>query len=188
MSAKVFIHPTAEIDEGVILGTGSKIWHFCHILSKSIIGKNCIIGQNVMIGPDVRIASGCKIQNNVSVYQGVTLEDDVFCGPSVVFTNVLNPRAFVNRKDDFRPTLVKKGATIGANATIICGVTIGEYAMIGAGAVVTKDVPPYALSYGNPAERYGWVSRAGEVLGPDLTCPRTAEIYLEINNQLVCKD
>ena len=188
MSDNIFIHQTAVIDDGVILGAGSKVWHFSHILSKSIIGENCIIGQNVMIGPDVRIASGCKIQNNVSVYQGVTLEDDVFCGPSVVFTNVINPRAFVDRKDQFRPTLVKKGATIGANSTIICGVTIGEYAMIGAGAVVTRDVGAYALTYGSPAKRYGWVSRAGEVLGPDLICPRTAETYLETNNQLVCKD
>jgi UDP-2-acetamido-3-amino-2,3-dideoxy-glucuronate N-acetyltransferase len=141
-----------------------------------------------MIGPDVTVGSGCKIQNNVSIYKGVTLEDDVFCGPSMVFTNVLTPRAFVERKDEFAPTLVKCGATIGANATIVCGNTIGEYAMIGAGAVVTKNIPPYALVVGNPARRIGWVSREGERLGSDLVCPRTGERYLETQDGLRALD
>lgn len=174
-----FVHPTAVVDAGVEIGAHTKIWHFCHVLGNSKVGERCAIGQNVMIGPDVSIGSGCKIQNNVSVYKGVTLEDDVFCGPSMVFTNVLTPRAFVERKDEFAPTLVKRGVTIGANATIICGNTIGEYAMIGAGAVVTKDVAPYALVVGNPARRIGWVSKTGERLGADLVCPRTGERYTE---------
>jgi UDP-2-acetamido-3-amino-2,3-dideoxy-glucuronate N-acetyltransferase len=179
-----FIHPSAIIDEDVILGTGCKVWHFSHILSGSRIGDHCIFGQNVMAGPDVVLGSGCKVQNNVSLYKGVTLADDVFCGPSCVFTNVLTPRAFVERKDEFLPTMVGKGATIGANAVIICGVTIGEFAMIGAGAVVTRDVPAHALVLGNPARRSGWVSRAGEVLGPGLTCPRGGESYEIIDDQL----
>ncbi len=179
-----FIHPSAIVDEGVVLGIGCKVWHFSHILSGSRIGDNCIFGQNVMAGPDVVIGSGCKIQNNVSLYKGVTLADDVFCGPSCVFTNVLTPRAFVERKDEFLPTMVGNGATIGANAVIICGVTIGEFAMIGAGAVVTRDVSAHALVLGNPARRSGWVSRAGEVLGPDLTCPRGGESYEIIDDQL----
>jgi UDP-2-acetamido-3-amino-2,3-dideoxy-glucuronate N-acetyltransferase len=172
-----FIHPTAVIDDKVTIGDGTKIWHFCHVLSRSGIGENCVLGQNVTVGPDVTIGSGCKIQNNVSVYSGVTLEDDVFCGPSMVFTNVLTPRAFINRKDEFLPTLVKKGASIGANATIVCGNTVGAYAMVGAGAVVTRDVPDYALVIGAPARFLGWVSRSGDRLGPDLTCPRTGERY-----------
>jgi UDP-2-acetamido-3-amino-2,3-dideoxy-glucuronate N-acetyltransferase len=174
-----FVHPSAAVDAGSEVGPCTKIWHFCHVLGNTRIGERCSIGQNVMVGPDVTVGSGCKIQNNVSIYNGVTLEDDVFCGPSMVFTNVLTPRAFVERKNEFAPTLVKRGATIGANATIVCGNTIGEYAMVGAGAVVTKDVPPYALVVGNPARRIGWVSREGERLGTDLTCPRTGEHYKE---------
>jgi UDP-2-acetamido-3-amino-2,3-dideoxy-glucuronate N-acetyltransferase len=172
-----FAHPTAVIDDGCTISDGVKIWHFSHVLSRTSIGARSVLGQNVVAGPDVSIGKGCKIQNNVSVYKGVTLEDDVFCGPSMVFTNVLNPRAFIERKSEFRPTLVRKGATIGANAVIVCGHTIGAYAMVGAGAVVTKDVPDYALVVGNPARQMGWVSAHGERLGPDLVCPATGERY-----------
>ena len=187
MTQNIFIHPFAIVDEGAVLGAGCKVWHFSHILTGCRIGENCIFGQSVMLGPDVVVGSGCKVQNNVSIYKGVTLEDDVFCGPSCVFTNVLTPRAFVERKKEFLPTLVCKGATIGANAVIICGVTIGQYAMIGAGAVVTRDVRPHALVLGNPARRSGWVSRSGDVLGADLVCPRNGERYEEIDDQLVLK-
>jgi UDP-2-acetamido-3-amino-2,3-dideoxy-glucuronate N-acetyltransferase len=178
MSDTFFVHPTAIVDDGAKIGAGTKIWHFSHVLGGTVIGERCVLGQNVVIGPDVKIGNGCKLQNNVSVYKGVTLEDDVFCGPSMVFTNVINPRAFIERKDEFRPTLVKKGATIGANATIVCGNTIGEYAMIGAGAVVTKDIPAYALVIGAAARRIGWVSKSGDRLGDDLVCPRTGERYV----------
>src|SRR6185437_13140513 len=156
-----------------------KIWHYSHVLGNSRIGERCVIGQNGCIGPDVTIGNGCKIQNNVSVYKGVTLEDNVFCGPSMVFTNVLTPRAHIERKDEFLPTLVKCGATIGANATIVCGNVIGAFSMVGAGAVVTRDVPDFALVVGNPARRIGWVSESGDRLGPDLVCPRTGERYEE---------
>lgn len=178
------IHPTAVVDDGAEVGAGSRIWHFCHISSGSRIGEQCVLGQNVMIGPEVSIGNGVKIQNNVSVYTGVVIEDDVFCGPSCVFTNVLTPRAFVNRKAEFSRTVVKKGATIGANATIVCGVTIGAYALIGAGTVVTKDIPPFALVVGNPAKAIGWVSKAGERLGDDLICPRTGEAYKLVGPEL----
>lgn len=171
------IHASAVVDTGCSIGAGTRVWHFTHILSGSRIGANCSIGQNAAIGPDVRIGDRCKIQNNVSVYKGVTLEDGVFCGPSCVFTNVLTPRAEVERKSEFLPTLVERGATIGANATIICGTRIGAYAMIAAGAVVTRDVPPFALVSGVPARRIGWVSHAGERLGPDLICPRDGRRY-----------
>ena len=174
----IFIHQTAVVDDNVEIGDGSKIWHFCHVLSGSRIGRNCGFGQNVMVGPSVDVGDGCKIQNNVSLFNGVILEDDVFCGPSCVFTNVLTPRAFVERKDEFRETRVGRGATIGANATIICGVKIGAFAMIGAGTVVTKDVPDHALVVGNPAQQLGWVSRSGERLGTELVCPRTGERYI----------
>lgn len=183
----VFIHETALVDDGATIGDGSKIWHFVHVLGGTEIGSGCVLGQNVMAGPNVKIGDGCKIQNNVSLYAGVTLEEDVFCGPSCVFTNVMTPRAFVERKSEFLPTLVRKGASIGANATIICGVTVGRFAMIGAGAVVTKDVPDHALVVGNPAQPMGWVSRSGERLGDDLTCPRTGEIYVEGPNGLELK-
>jgi UDP-2-acetamido-3-amino-2,3-dideoxy-glucuronate N-acetyltransferase len=175
----VTIHETAYVDAPVEIGAGSKIWHFSHILPRSRIGRDVIVGQNVVIGPDVTVGDGCKIQNNVSLYKGVTLEDGVFCGPSCVFTNVMNPRAEVERKSEFRPTLVRKGVTIGANATIVCGTTLGEYCFIGAGAVVTRDVPAYALMVGSPARRVGWMSQTGERLGPDLVCPRTRQRYRE---------
>ncbi len=175
---KYFVHPSSYIDEDVAIGEGTKIWHFSHVLNKTKIGKNCIIGQNVMIGPEVTIGDRCKIQNNVSVYKGVTLEKDVFCGPSCVFTNVITPRAFIERKQEFKATLVKKGATIGANATVICGVTIGKYALIGAGAVVTEDVPDYALYLGVPARQSGWVCKCGVVL--------TRKVKAENREELIC--
>ncbi len=156
-----FIHSSSYIDDNVTIGSGTKIWHFCHLLSGSNIGNNCIIGQNVMIGPNVTLGKNCKIQNNVSIYEGITLEDNVFCGPSMVFTNVMNPRSEIIRKNEFKKTLVKTGATIGANATIICGITIGIYAFIGAGSVVTKDIPDYALVFGNPAKQSGWMCSCG---------------------------
>lgn len=165
-----FSHETALIDDNVVIGDGTKIWHFSHILSNSTLGAKCNIGQNVVIGPDVTIGKGCKIQNNVSVYKGVTLEDGVFCGPSMVFTNIYNPRAEITKMDAVRPILVKRGATIGANATIICGHTIGRFAFIGAGAVVTKDVLDYALVLGNPAKQVGWVCECGEHLPKNLSC------------------
>jgi UDP-2-acetamido-3-amino-2,3-dideoxy-glucuronate N-acetyltransferase len=157
-----FAHNTAVIDPDCKIGAGTKIWHFTHIMPRAVIGENCNIGQNVFIGENVKVGNGVKIQNNVSLYDGVVCEDDVFIGPSAVFTNVINPRSFVERKREFRQTLVKKGATVGANATIVCGITIGEYALIGAGAVVTKDVQPFALMVGNPARQKGFVDKNGE--------------------------
>jgi UDP-2-acetamido-3-amino-2,3-dideoxy-glucuronate N-acetyltransferase len=179
------IHASSYVDDGVVLGRGTKIWHFCHILPGTVIGENCSIGQNVMIGPNVKLGNGCKIQNNVSLYAGVELADDVFCGPSCVFTNVNNPRADVSRKDEFRLTPIGRGASIGANATIVCGHVLGEYSFIGAGAVVTKDVPAFALMVGNPARRIGWMSKAGERLGASLVCPRTGETYRETPGGLI---
>jgi len=184
MAENYFRHETALVDDGVVIGAGTKVWHFAHILGGSRIGERCVISQNVMIGPNVTVGNGCKIQNNVSLYEGVTLEDDVFCGPSMVFTNVLLPRAFVSRRSEFLPTLIKKGASIGANATIVCGNTVGQYAMVGAGAVVTRDVDDFALVVGAPAVRIGWVSRSGDRLGADLVCPRTGERYREDGGRL----
>ena len=178
------VHASSYVDDGAMIGSGTKIWHFCHILPGTVVGENCSIGQNVMIGPRVRIGNGCKIQNNVSLYDGVELADDVFCGPSCVFTNVRNPRANVSRKDEFRITAVGRGVSIGANATIVCGHSLGEYCLIGAGAVVTKNVAAFALMVGNPACRIGWMSKAGERLGEDLVCPRTGERYRETSSIL----
>jgi UDP-2-acetamido-3-amino-2,3-dideoxy-glucuronate N-acetyltransferase len=179
------IHESAYVDDGVSIGEGTAIWHFCHLLSEVSIGKRCSIGQNVMIGPKVTIGDECKIQNNVSLYEGVVLEDEVFCGPSCVFTNVINPRSFISRKTEFKTTLVQRGATIGANATVVCGHTIGSYAFIAAGAVVTRDVPMFALMAGIPARRIGWMSRAGERLGSDLVCPRDGSRYRRTNDGLL---
>jgi len=163
---------------GAEIGIGTRIWYFTHVFATAKIGRDCILGQSVMIGPGVTIGNHCKIQNNVSIYPGVTLEDGVFCGPSCVFTNVTNPRANIERKDEFRPTLVGCGATIGANATIVCGHTIGSFSFIAAGAGVTRDVPAHALMAGNPARRIGWMSRAGYRLDESLACPRTGERYV----------
>lgn len=179
-----FVHDTAVIDDNVEIGEGTKIWHFSHVLGGSKVGSNCNIGQNVVIGPDVEIGERCKIQNNVSVYQGVTLEDGVFCGPSMVFTNIYNPRAEIGKMDQVRRTLVQKGATIGANATIICGATLGRYSFIGAGAVVTKDVPDHALLVGNPARPIGWMCECGEKLAENLVCPVCSKKYEKKDNGL----
>lgn len=183
-----YIHPTSVVDEDCTIGKGTRIWHFSHIMSGCTIGQNCNIGQNVVISPGVSIGNGVKIQNNVSVYTGVICEDDVFLGPSCVFTNVINPRSFISRKDEFRKTLIRRGASIGANATIVCGNTIGEYAMIGAGAVVTKDIPPYSLWAGNPARQIGWISKYGHKLEFDnngiAVCPESGEKYILKDNQV----
>jgi predicted dehydrogenase/acetyltransferase-like isoleucine patch superfamily enzyme len=175
----VMIHESAYVDQPSTIGAGTKIWHFSHILANTTIGEKVVIGQNCVIGPDVTVGNRCKIQNNVSLYKGVTLEDGVFCGPSCVFTNVNNPRAEIERKNEYKPTLVRRGATIGANATIVCGHTLGEYSFIAAGAVVTCDVPAYALMAGVPARQIGWMSRAGGKLGPDLICPIDGTRYEE---------
>lgn len=184
---EVFLHPTSIRDEEVMIGAGTKIWHFSHVLSGSKIGKNCNIGQNVVIGPDVHIGNGCKIQNNVSVYKGVTLEDGVFCGPSMVFTNIINPRAEIRKMDEVRPTLVKKGATIGANATIVCGVTLGRYCFIGAGAVVNEDIPDHALVVGNPAKQIGWACECGERITDGLQCRACEKRYERAKNGISAK-
>ena len=159
-----FVHSSSFVDQPATIGNGTKIWHFCHVLAHAQIGEKCILGQNVQIGSRVKIGNGVKIQNNISVYEGVEIEDECFLGPSMVFTNVFNPRAFIERKNEFRKTLLKKGCSIGANATIVCGVTLGEYCLIGAGAVVTKDVPPFALITGVPGKISGWISKAGNKL------------------------
>ncbi|GAB4398351.1 MAG: acyltransferase [Anaerolineales bacterium] len=192
--ANVFIHPSAYIDEPCQIGAGSKIWHFCHVMPHATIGENCVLGQNVMVASHVRVGNNVKIQNNVSLYTGVELQDDVFCGPSCVFTNVTNPRSQINRKSEYRTTLVQRGATIGANATIVCGITIGRYAFIGAGAVVRANVPDYALMLGVPATQKGWMSRHGHRLAnPDsegiFRCPESAWRYREIQPGLLrCLD
>ncbi len=178
------IHETAIIDKGCKIGEGTKIWHFSHILSGSVIGENCNLGQNVVVGPDVTIGNQCKIQNNVSVYKGVTLQDGVFCGPSMVFTNIYNPRAEIRKMDQVRPTLVKHGATLGANCTVICGATIGRYAFVGAGTVVNQNVQDYALVAGNPAKQIGWVCECGETLPNDLRCHVCLRRYIKSENGL----
>ena len=182
------IHPTAVIDEGAIIGEGTRVWHFCHLMPGCKIGNHCIIGQNVFIDNNVIIGNGVKVQNNVSIYNGVIIERDVFIGPSAVFTNVINPRSFIERKHEFKKTIIGKGATIGANATILCGITIGEYAFIGAGAVVTKNVKPYSLVYGSPAGQQGWVSKMGYKLNfndnGEATCVNSGEQYVLKQDQV----
>jgi UDP-2-acetamido-3-amino-2,3-dideoxy-glucuronate N-acetyltransferase len=188
---KIHIHPTAIVDEGANIGDGTKIWHWSHISSQAKIGKNCTFGQNVFIADNVIIGDNVKVQNNVSIYEGVILEDDVFCGPSMVFTNVVNPRSSVNRKNEFKQTLVKQGATLGANSTIVCGNTIGKHAFVGAGAVVTKNILDYALVVGIPARQLGWMSEYGEKLDLPLTgdghekCPCTGTEYILTHDKLV---
>ena len=177
INKNVFIHESSYVDENVSIGSGTKIWHFSHILSNCDIGQNCSLGQNTVIGPNVVVGNQVKIQNNVSVYEGVTLEDDVFCGPSCVFTNVINPRSEISRKEEFRKTIVRRGASIGANATIICGNNLGQYCFIAAGSVVTKDVPAFALIAGTPGRRIGWMSKAGARLGKNLICPINGTAY-----------
>ena len=176
------VHESAYVDEGAVVGAGTRIWHFCHVMPGAVIGEGCSLGQNVVVMPGTRIGRNVKIQNNVSIYQGVELEDDVFCGPSCVFTNVINPRSQVSRKDEYQRTLVRRGATIGANATIVCGVTLGAYSFIGAGAVVTADVPAYGLMLGVPARRVGWICACGVRL-PEadgvVTCGACGAGYLE---------
>lgn len=186
------VHPSAIVDAGAQIGEGTRIWHWVHICGQAKIGKGCSFGQNVFVGNDVVIGDNCKVQNNVSIYDAVTLEDDVFCGPSMVFTNVYNPRSAVTRKDEYRRTTVKKGATLGANSTIVCGTTIGEYAFIGAGAVVNRDVKPYALMVGVPARQVGWMSRHGVRLDlpmegtGEAVCPETGNIYKLENGECTC--
>jgi UDP-2-acetamido-3-amino-2,3-dideoxy-glucuronate N-acetyltransferase len=177
INENAFVHESSYVDDNVSIGSGTKIWHFSHILSNCDIGEDCSLGQNVVIGPNVSVGSRVKIQNNVSVYEGVTLEDGVFCGPSCVFTNVNNPRSEIVRKDEYRKTIVRRGASIGANATVICGHDLGEYCFIAAGAVITKEVPAYALMVGTPAKRIGWMSKAGGRLGDDLICPIDGTAY-----------
>jgi UDP-2-acetamido-3-amino-2,3-dideoxy-glucuronate N-acetyltransferase len=189
--ADYFVHESSYIDNNVQIGAGTQIWHFCHVLDDVRIGERCRIGQNVVIGPDVQVGNNVKIQNNVSVYRGVTLEDDVFCGPSMVFTNVLTPRSSFarNRPEDCLPTLVRRGASIGANATIVCGHTIGEYALVGAGSVVTRDVPAYAIVYGNPARQHGWACECAVPLdfqNEQATCGTCGKSY-RLNNDGVEK-
>lgn len=183
-----FVHPTAIVEEGAKIGKGTKIWHFTHIMANAVLGENCNLGQNVMVAPEVVIGNNVKIQNNVSLYTGVTCEDDVFLGPSMVFTNITNPRSGVVRRGQYTKTLVKKGVSIGANATIVCGHDIGEYAFIGAGTVVTKEIPPYALIVGNPGKQIGWMSEYGHRLHFDkngfAVCPESKEQYQLVNNQV----
>lgn len=198
MTDKYFVHESSYVDQPCEIGEGSKVWHFSHVMKDCVIGKNCNIGQNVVISPGCRVGDNVKIQNNVSVYTGVILEDDVFCGPSMVFTNVINPRSHVSRKDEYRNTRVKRGATIGANATIVCGITLGAYSFVGAGAVVTRDVPDYAMVYGNPAKIKGWTCYCGCKLllsantetkaNEHATCDACGRKYTKSDIQVACVD
>ncbi|MBI4542146.1 MAG: N-acetyltransferase [Gemmatimonadetes bacterium] len=183
-----FAHPSAIVDEGAVVGTGTRIWHFCHIMPGAVIGERCNLGQNVVVMPGTRVGDNVKIQNNVSVYQGVVLEDDVFCGPSCVFTNVSNPRSHVSRRAEYEATLVRRGATLGANATVVCGATLGRFCFVGAGAVVTKDVKDFALVVGNPARQVGWMCRCGERLrlkDGRGACARCGAGYVEEGGELL---
>lgn len=183
--ADFFVHESSYVDEDVHIGDSTRVWHFCHILSHSIIGNECSFGQNCVVGPKVKIGNGVKVQNNVSIYEGVEIDDNVFLGPSMVFTNVINPRAFIQRKEEFKKTLLKKGCSVGANATIVCGITVGEYAFIGSGAVVNKDVKPYALMVGVPAKQIGWVGISGNTLKfAEGRAEDEFAIYEMINNEL----
>jgi UDP-2-acetamido-3-amino-2,3-dideoxy-glucuronate N-acetyltransferase len=189
--ADYFAHESAYVDEGAVVGAGTKIWHFCHVMPGAVIGERSSLGQNVVVMPGTRIGNNVKIQNNVSIYEGVVLEDDTFCGPSCVFTNVINPRSHVSRRSEYRQTLVRRGSSIGANATIVCGVTLGEYSFIGAGAVVTSDVPAYALMVGVPARRVGWICQCGERLqlrDGAARCAACGAAYEERNGALVVID
>ena len=185
--ADYFVHESSYVDDGAVIGKGTKIWHFSHIMAGAVIGERCNLGQNVVVMPGTRIGNNVKVQNNVSIYEGVELEDDVFCGPSCVFTNVLNPRSHVSRKHEYRPTVVKRGASIGANATVVCGATLGEFAFVGAGAVITSDVPAYALMVGVPARRVGWMCQCGERLqlaGGTAACVACGASYQESGGTL----
>ncbi len=187
MEKEYFVHPSAVIDAGSTIGKGTKVWHFSHIMAPSIIGENCNIGQNVVVSPEVTLGKNVKVQNNVSIYTGVTCDDDVFLGPSMVFTNVINPRSAINRRGEYAKTHVGKGATIGANATVVCGHDIGAYAFIGAGAVVTKNIPPYSLWVGNPARQIGWMSEFGHKLQFKegyAECPESKEKYQLLNGKV----
>ena len=194
LNTQATVHSSAIVDAGAVLGEGTRVWHFAHVSAGARIGPGCSLGQGVYVGNDVRIGRNVKVQNNVSIYDGVTLEDDVFCGPSMVFTNVFNPRAAVPRKDEYRPTLVRRGATLGANCTIVCGTTVGEYAFVGAGALVSRDVAPHALVVGVPARRIGWMSRHGERLAlppagdSEAVCPATGERYVLRGDTLQCAE
>ncbi len=193
-AAAYTVHPSAIVDEGASIGAGTRVWHWVHVCGKARVGEGCSLGQNVFVGNRVVIGNNCKVQNNVSVYDNVTLEDDVFCGPSMVFTNVYNPRSAVSRKDEYRDTLVKRGATLGANCTIVCGITIGEYAFVGAGAVINRNVKPYALMAGVPARHIGWMSRFGERIplpvdgNGEYTCPHLGHRYTLKNGSLSCAE
>ncbi len=185
--ADYFVHSSSFVDDGAVIGAGSKIWHFSHVMPGAVIGERCNLGQNVVVMPGTRLGNNVKVQNNVSIYEGVVLEDDVFCGPSCVFTNVMNPRSHISRKAEYRRTLVRRGATIGANATVVCGVTVGEYAFIGAGAVVTADVPSYGLMVGVPARRVGWMCQCGvrlNVGGGTARCEACGTAYKESEGRL----
>ncbi len=188
MSKSYFVHESSVVDEGAVIGEGTKIWHFTHVMPKAVLGKNCNLGQNVVVSPEVVLGNNVKVQNNVSIYTGVICEDDVFLGPSMVFTNVINPRSAVVRRDQYMKTVVRKGASIGANATIVCGNDIGEYAFIGAGAVVTKEVLPFALVVGNPSKQIGWISKFGHRLHFDESgiakCPESGDTYKLVDNRV----